>query len=195
MCLCLVAQSCPTLCNPVDCRQSGSSVHGDFPGKNIAVGCHALLQGILPTQRSNPSLLHCRRILYCLSHQGSHSQSHYAEVFMKWFGFICYTYRVFTGKSINYRSSAIIASEILALCEVISLELCSSCQMIISCYYLSNKKQLFLLFSQNIIPLILSVLSTCEDSHTKRKNRPIMIFLLWLSYYIFKFFSKIHILP
>ena len=83
MCLCLVAQSCPTLCNPVDCRQSGSSVHGDFPGKNIGVGCHALLQGILPTQRSNPSLLHCRWILYCLTHQGSHSQSHYTEVFMK----------------------------------------------------------------------------------------------------------------
>ena len=57
MCLCLVAQSCPTLCNPVDCRQSGSSVHGDFPGKNIGVGCHALLQGILPTQRLNPRLL------------------------------------------------------------------------------------------------------------------------------------------
>ena len=32
---------------------------------------HALLQGISPTQGSNPSLLHCRRILYSLSHQGS----------------------------------------------------------------------------------------------------------------------------
>ena len=190
MCLCLVAQSCLTLCNPVDCRQWGSSVHGDFPGKNIGAGCHALLQGILPTQRSNPGLLHYRWILHCLSHQGSHSQSHYTEVFVKWFGFLCYTYGVFTGKSISYRNSAI-----LALLELISLELCSSCHMIISCYYPSNKKQLFLLFSQNIIPSILSVLFTCEDSHTKRKNRSIMIFLLWLSYCIFKFFSKIHILP
>ena len=33
------------------------------------VGCHALLQGIFPTQGSNPGLPHCRWILYCLSHQ------------------------------------------------------------------------------------------------------------------------------
>ena len=49
----------------------GSSVHGDSPGKNAGVGSHALLQGIFPTCRSNPGLLHCRRILYCLSHKGS----------------------------------------------------------------------------------------------------------------------------
>ena len=40
-------------------------------GKNTGVGCHALLQGIFPTQGSNPGLLHCRWIRYCLSHQGS----------------------------------------------------------------------------------------------------------------------------
>ena len=39
-------------------------------GKNTAVGCHSLLQGIFPIQGSNPSLLHCRQILYHLSHQG-----------------------------------------------------------------------------------------------------------------------------
>ena len=49
----------------------GSSVHGDSPGKNTGVSCHALLQGIFPTQGSNPSLPRCRWILYCLSHQGS----------------------------------------------------------------------------------------------------------------------------
>ena len=65
------AQSCPTLCDPMDCSPSGSSVHGDSPGKNIGVGCHALLQGIFPTQRSNPGLPHCRRILHHLSHQES----------------------------------------------------------------------------------------------------------------------------
>ena len=64
-------QSCPTLCDPVDCSLPGSSVHGDSPGKNTGVGCHALLQGIFPTQGSNPCLLHCRQILYCLSHQES----------------------------------------------------------------------------------------------------------------------------
>ena len=39
-------------------------------GKNTGVGCHALLQGIFPTQGSNPGLLHCRQILYHLSHLG-----------------------------------------------------------------------------------------------------------------------------
>ena len=67
----LVAQSCPTLCDPVDCSPPGSSVHGDSPGKNTGVGCHALLQGIFPTQRSNPGLPHCWWILYCLSREGS----------------------------------------------------------------------------------------------------------------------------
>ena len=58
-----VAQLCPTLCDPVDCSPPGSSVHGDSPGKNTGVGCHALLQGIFPTQGLNPGFLHCRWIL------------------------------------------------------------------------------------------------------------------------------------
>ena len=49
----------------------GSSIHGDSPGKNTRVDCQALLPGIYLTQGSNPSLLHCRQILYCLSHQWS----------------------------------------------------------------------------------------------------------------------------
>ena len=40
----------------------------DSPGKNTGVGCHSLLQGIFPSQESNPSLLHCRWIIYRLSH-------------------------------------------------------------------------------------------------------------------------------
>ena len=43
----------------------------DFPGKSTGVGCHFLLQGIFPTQGSNPGLPHCRQTLYPLSHQGS----------------------------------------------------------------------------------------------------------------------------
>ena len=64
VCVCLVSQSCPTLCDPMDCSPPGSSVHGDSPGKNTGVGCHALFRGIFPTQGSNPGLLHCRQILY-----------------------------------------------------------------------------------------------------------------------------------
>ena len=67
----LVVQSSLTLCNPMDYSPPGSSVHEDSPGKNTGVGCHALLQGIFPTQESNPGLPQCRQILYCLSHQGS----------------------------------------------------------------------------------------------------------------------------
>ena len=44
VCLCLATQSCPTLCNLVDCSTPGFSVHGDSPGKNTSVGWYALLQ-------------------------------------------------------------------------------------------------------------------------------------------------------
>ena len=61
----------PTLCGPMNCSPPGSSVHWGSPGKNARVGCRALLQGIFPTKGSYPVLLHCRRILYGLSYQGS----------------------------------------------------------------------------------------------------------------------------
>ena len=48
--MCLVAQSCPNLWDPMDCSVPGSSVHEDSPGKNTGTDCHALLQGIFPTQ-------------------------------------------------------------------------------------------------------------------------------------------------
>ena len=70
MLLCLVAQSRPTLCNPRVCSPPASPVHGDSPGKNTEVGCHALLQGIFPTQGLDPSLPHWS-ILYHLSPRGS----------------------------------------------------------------------------------------------------------------------------
>ena len=58
--LCLVAQSCPTLCDCMDCSLPGSSVHGESPGKNTGVGCYALLQGIFPIQGLNPGFQYCR---------------------------------------------------------------------------------------------------------------------------------------
>ena len=67
----LVAQLCPALCNPMDYSLLGSSIHGGSPGKNTGVCCHALLQGIFPTEGSNPGLPHYRQIPYLLSHQGS----------------------------------------------------------------------------------------------------------------------------
>ena len=64
---CALSLSCIWLCDPTDYSLPGSPVHGNSPGKNTRVGCHAL-QGIFPTQGSNTGLLHCRWILYCLSH-------------------------------------------------------------------------------------------------------------------------------
>ena len=55
---CLVTKSCPTLCGPMDCSLSGSSICGIFPGKKTGVGCHFLLQGIFLTQELNPGLLY-----------------------------------------------------------------------------------------------------------------------------------------
>ena len=64
LCVCAKSfQSCPTLCDPMDCSPPGSSVLGDSPGRNTRVGCHALLQGIFPTQGLNPGLPHCRQNL------------------------------------------------------------------------------------------------------------------------------------
>jgi len=55
---------------------SDSVTHGpyspwDSPGQNTGVGSLSLLHGLLPTQGSNPGLLHCRQILYQLSHEGT----------------------------------------------------------------------------------------------------------------------------
>ena len=61
--VCLVTQLCLTLCNSMDCSPPGSSVHGDSPDKNTGVGCHILLQGIFPTQGSNPGLLHIHKLI------------------------------------------------------------------------------------------------------------------------------------
>ena len=72
------AQLCQTLC----CLP-GSSVHGDSSGKNTRVGFHPLLQGIFPTQKSNPNflrLLHCMWILYPLSYLESPISSLVANV-------------------------------------------------------------------------------------------------------------------
>ena len=67
-------QSYPSHWDSMGCSLPDSSVPGDTPDNNTEVGCHALLQGIFLTQGLNLSLLsllHCRQIVYTLSHQGS----------------------------------------------------------------------------------------------------------------------------
>ena len=52
-------------------RSHGLYSPWNSPGQNTGVGSLSPLQGILPTQGSNPGLPHCRWILYQLSHKGS----------------------------------------------------------------------------------------------------------------------------
>ena len=66
MCKVQVTQLCLTLCDPTDYTSPW-----DSPGQNTGVGSLSLLQEIFTTQGSNPGLLHCRPILYQLSHKGS----------------------------------------------------------------------------------------------------------------------------
>ena len=61
-----VAQSCPTLCDPMD-----YTVHGILQARILEWVAFPFSRGIFPIQGSNPGLLHCRWILYQLSHQGS----------------------------------------------------------------------------------------------------------------------------
>ena len=70
-----VAQSCPTLCDPWTVACTRLLRPWDFLGKSTGEGCHFLLQGIFPTQGSNPGLPHCRQTLYRLSHPGSPGDS------------------------------------------------------------------------------------------------------------------------
>ena len=68
-CCCLVTRPCHSFATPVDCSLPGPSVHGI--SQAIILEWVAILQVIFPTQGSNPHLLHFRRILLLLSHQGS----------------------------------------------------------------------------------------------------------------------------
>ena len=65
-----VAQSCPTLCDPVDCSPPGSSVRGTLRASVLE---WVAMPFSSPPQGLNLGLLHCRQILYCLHHKGSWS--------------------------------------------------------------------------------------------------------------------------
>ena len=70
-CCCLVAKLYPTLLQPHALQPARLLCPWDFPGKNTGVGCHFLLQGLLPIQGSKLHLLHCQEDSLPLSHQGS----------------------------------------------------------------------------------------------------------------------------
>ena len=133
--MCLFAESCPTLCNPVDDSPPGSFVHGHFPGKNTGVGCYALLQRIFPTQGLNPGLTHRRQILYCLNHQGSpfvlintkytykkyfNNSEIYISIYFKFYIIIIEQVKKQSIKTLNTKSC--FPGGLFLLCEELSLD-------------------------------------------------------------------------
>ena len=67
-CYCLFAKLCPTLLLPHGPWPARVLCPWDFPGKNMGMGCHFLLQGIFPTQGLNSGLLHWQVTSSTLSH-------------------------------------------------------------------------------------------------------------------------------
>ena len=67
----VVAQSCLTLCDPMDCSPPGPSAHGILQARILEQVAIPFYQGIFPAQGLNLGLPHCRQILYRLSHQVS----------------------------------------------------------------------------------------------------------------------------
>ena len=89
---CLVAKLCRTLCDPMDCSPL---YPWDFPGRNTGVGCHFLLQGIFPSQGSNPCLLHWQAESLLLATRECHTfiyKWHYLQTLSRWlfFFFFCF---------------------------------------------------------------------------------------------------------
>ena len=71
----LVAELCLTLCNPMDCRPPGSSLHGILQVRIPEWVAIPFSRGSFPIQGLNPGLLHCKQILYHPSHQGNPEQA------------------------------------------------------------------------------------------------------------------------
>ena len=67
----LVAQLCPTLCDPMNCSLPGSCIHGILQARILEQVAMPSSRGIFPTQGQNSDLMRCRQILYCMSHKGS----------------------------------------------------------------------------------------------------------------------------
>ena len=77
MCVCiyvhvyvLVTQSCLTICDTMGCSLPGSSLHGILQVRRLEWVAILFSRGSFPTQESNLCLLHCKNILYHLSHKG-----------------------------------------------------------------------------------------------------------------------------
>ena len=66
----IIAQSCPTLCDPMNCNPAGFSVQ-ECSEQECWSWYPFLFPGVPPNSGSNSGLPHCRQILYHLRHQGN----------------------------------------------------------------------------------------------------------------------------
>ena len=87
----LATQLCLTLCEPMDYSPPGSSVHGISQVKIPEWVAIPFSRGPPPSQGSNPGLLHCRQILYCLSYQWRPIYNIYSDLF-KYIGYMQFYY-------------------------------------------------------------------------------------------------------
>ena len=103
--VCMLSRfSCVWLWDTVDCSLPGSSVQGILQARILEWVAMPSSQGIFPTQGSNPGLLHCRQILYQLSHKGSPRISEWviypissrSSQPRNWTGISCIAGRLFT---------------------------------------------------------------------------------------------------
>ena len=75
-----VAQSCWTLCDPMDCSLPGSAIHGIFQARALEWGAISFSRRCSwPRNPGLPHGRHCRQTIYCLSHQGKYTNSRKLE--------------------------------------------------------------------------------------------------------------------
>ena len=93
-----VAQSCPTLCNPMDCSLQGCSVHGIFQARVLEWVVISFSRGS-SQPRDQAQVSHCRQTIYRLSHQGSKLLLHLLHSFSKILDYFHYHYfELFSGR-------------------------------------------------------------------------------------------------
>ena len=77
----IVAQSCLTLCNPMDCSPPDSSAYGILQARILEWAAIPFSRGIFLTQGLKPGFLHWKQILYHLSHQGSSKSCFFSNLY------------------------------------------------------------------------------------------------------------------
>ena len=108
----------------------------DSPGKNTRVGCHALLQGIFPTQGSKPGLPQCRQIIYCLSHQGSPKNTGVGRHSLPELITTFFNFQIYWLFYSRYMVKRLILPQLIAFCLCCNLKFCMLYAVVTNLEYL-----------------------------------------------------------